>query len=161
MYTIPRRENMGYDESMPFCCSFCFVRAGKVEVKPMVDVPLEEMTDRQLLLHIARYVESQVILMAELDQSVADLQAAVDAVAQRFNDVVGPLNQALADAQVAVAALQVDDAATHQQLLDALNNAQAAANEIEAQVSELNAVGAPAPAPEPAPEPAPTEPPVV
>lgn len=111
-----------------------------------VTVPLNELTNHQLLLHLHNRLETT---MADLSQSVSDLQAAVDGVAQRFTDQIGPLTQALSDAQAALANLTVQDEADKQALADALASAQTAADSIESQVTELNDIGAAAPADQP------------
>lgn len=116
-------------------------------------LPLTELTDRQLLLHLHKRLET---FMADLNQSVTDLQQAVDDVAGRFTGVVDPLKQALSDAQTALGNLQVQDDADKAALQAALDNASSQADQIESQVTELNSIGSnPAPAPEPTPDPAP------
>lgn len=77
--------------------------------------------------------------MADLTQSLADLTDAVDAIGVRFQGLVVPLQEALEAAQTALAAA----------LNDALAAAAAAGDEIESQVTELNAIGTPV---EPTPE---------
>lgn len=124
-------------------------------VTETANIPLSELTTRQLVFHLLDRTET---LMADLNQSVADLQAAVDAVGARFTGLIDPLKQSLSDAQSALADLQVQDDADKQALQDALDNASAQADSIEGQVSELNDIGsepAPEPAPEPEPEPTP------
>lgn len=98
--------------------------------------------------------------MADLNQSVADLQAAVSAVAERVGQLLGPLQQQIANLQAALqterdaaAALAVaedaEDVQQNQALADAqaatdaaLANAQQAADSIETEVSKLNQVAA-------------------
>lgn len=117
-------------------------------------IPLSELTTRQLMFHLLHRLEST---MADLNQSVADLQAAVDAVGARFTGLIEPLKQALVDANQALADMTVQDEADKAALQAALDNASAQADQIEGQVTELNEIGAdPAPDPEPEPEPEPT-----
>lgn len=96
--------------------------------------------------------------MADLNQSVADLQAAVNAVAERVGELTGPLQEEIAnlqatiqaerDAAVALAAAEdAEDIGQNQALADAqaatdaaLANAQQAADGIQAEVSKLNQV---------------------
>jgi uncharacterized protein YhaN len=96
--------------------------------------------------------------MADLNQSVADLQAAVVAVAERVGQLTGPLQQQIAnlqttlqaerDAAAALAASEdAEDVQQNQELADAraatdaaLASAQQAADGIEAEVSKLNQV---------------------
>lgn len=80
--------------------------------------------------------------MSNLTESVASLQTAVDDVAVRFNDQLTPLQQALSDAQAALEAAHIEDEAQNQAIADALAAADAAASEINNQVTELNALGA-------------------
>ncbi len=98
--------------------------------------------------------------MADLTQSVADLQAAVVAVAERVGQLLGPLQQQIANLQTALqterdaaAALataeDAEDVQQNQALADAqaatdvaLANAQQAADSIETEVSRLNQVAA-------------------
>jgi capsule polysaccharide export protein KpsE/RkpR len=115
-----------------------------------VNVPLGELTQRQLLVHHISLLEEQVqilrrleIFMANLDQSVEDLTAAVDDIGVRFQQTLEPLRQALSDAQAAFSELSLEDEATKQALADALSAADSAASDIEAQVAELNQIGTP------------------
>lgn len=112
-------------------------------------VPLHELTDRQIHLHLIGLYESQVALlkslehqMADLTQSVADLEASVDAINVRFATQLLALNNALTAAQEALVAEELDDEAKDAALAEALGQAEAAAAAIDAQVSELNAIGA-------------------
>lgn len=114
-----------------------------------ISVKLEELTDRQLRLHlIFLLTEQHVILyrldkhMSDLTQSVADLQGAVDTMAIRFASQVTPLTEALNLAQEALADLTVEDEATKQKLADALSEAASAASSIESEITELNSIGA-------------------
>lgn len=104
----------------------------------------------EALAALAR-IETQ---MAELQQALTDLQAAVAAVAQRVADGFGPLQEALTAAQQALTDFQAEDAtedAAYQANVDtlttslgeALATAAAAADTIEASVAELNQVAAP------------------
>lgn len=129
------------------------------------------VTNRQLLTSF----EEVKTIMANLNESVGNLQAAVDSVSQRVADLVSPLRDALAGAQedlVAeraayadlVAAEEAEDVTQNQALADAqaavdahLAEAEAAVAEIDAQVAELNQVAATEAEPEPDVEP---EPPV-
>lgn len=82
--------------------------------------------------------------MADLRQAITDLTGAVDGVAQRLggdSGQVAALQAALDDAMAQVNALQANDDADKQALADAVSAAQAAADEIEAQVAELNTIG--------------------
>lgn len=116
-------------------------------------------------LAIATYVHIRIVeeMMADLQQSVTDLQVAVQGVSDRLAAGGQDLTQALADAQAANAALQAayqqqlsDDAvedAQFQATIDDLNaqlatataQAQAAADAIQTEVANLNniAVGQP------------------
>ncbi len=96
--------------------------------------------------------------MADLNQSVADLQAAVTAVAERVGNLTGPLQEQIAnlqatlqaerDAAAALAAAEdAEDVEQNQALADAraatdeaLANAQQAAGNIDAEVQKLNQV---------------------
>ena len=107
-----------------------------------VPVPLNELTDRQLHLHLvslytkhARVLERLESFMANLTESVAALQGAVDNVAIRLATRVATLSDAVA---AAVAAGAADEAA----LQEALTEAQAAADAINAEIAELNSLGA-------------------
>jgi len=97
-------------------------------------------------------------LMADLNQSVADLQAAVTAVADRVGQLTGPLQEEIAnlqntlqaerDAAAALATAEdAEDVGQNQALADAqaatdaaLANAQQAADGINAEVQKLNQV---------------------
>ncbi len=99
-------------------------------------------------------------IMADLNQSVEDLKAAVTAVAERVGDLTGPLQQEIANLQAtlqaerdAAAALataeDAEDVEQNQALADAraatdeaLANAQQAADSIGAEVQKLNQVAA-------------------
>lgn len=114
-----------------------------------VSLPLDELTDRQLhVYHIRLLAEQTATLkalehqMADLNQSVADLEAAVDSINVRFATEVQNLQTALADANQALEDEELDDAAKDQALADALAAADAAASAIDSQVEELNAIGA-------------------
>lgn len=96
--------------------------------------------------------------MADLNQSVADLQVAVQGVADRVGQLVGPLQQQIAnlqsalqaerDAATALAASEdAEDVQQNQALADArsatdaaLADAQQAADSIGAEVNKLNQV---------------------
>lgn len=118
----------------------------------MVEVPLRNLTDRQLhiylleKLHLLEEVhESQLRIeanMADLSKSVEDLQAAVDGVASRFAGQLAPLTEALAEAQAALDAAEIEDEEQNQALADALSKADNAASAIDEQVNELNSLGA-------------------
>lgn len=114
-----------------------------------VPVPIHELTDRQIHLHLIGLYEAQVAVlkslehqMADLNQSVADLEEAVDAINVRFATEVANLQSALDAANQALADEELDDAAKDQALADALAQADAAAAAINSQVEELNAIGA-------------------
>ena len=101
--------------------------------------------------------------MADLNQSVADLQVAVQGVADRVAQLTGPLQDQIAELQTtlqaerdAAAALAAaedqEDVEQNQALADAqaatdaaLANAQASADSIEGAVDQLNQVAAPQP----------------
>ncbi len=134
-----------------------------------VSVPIRELTDRQLLLHLAETVEEQTNAtnrmekqMATLKTAISDLQNAVDGVAVRLNGLVEPLRQSLVEYQERVSALELEDATQVAELERLGAEAQAAVDEIGAQVDELNALGADPSTPvepEPVdPEPTPEEP---
>jgi len=114
-----------------------------------VSLPLDELTDRQIHLHLIDLFESQVTTlkslehkMADLTQSVADLETAVDAINVRFADALVGLQAALDTATTALADMTVDDEAQKAALAQALADAQAAADAVSGQVTELNAIGA-------------------
>lgn len=109
----------------------------------------------ELLQDELREVKNQ---MADLNQSVADLQAAVTGVAERVAALTGPLQDEIAnlqstlqaerDAAAALAAAEdAEDVGQNQALADAqaatdaaLANAQQAADGIDAEVQKLNQV---------------------
>jgi hypothetical protein len=96
-----------------------------------VSLQLDEMTDRQLLLHVVIPSLTRLEkLVTELDSAVDDLKNAVDGVAQR-------LLPKIADLEAALAAAQADDA----NAAEAAANAQAAVAAIRAEVDALNALG--------------------
>lgn len=114
-----------------------------------VSLPLSELTNRQIHLHLIGLYEEQVATlkslethMADLSQSVADLESAVDAINARFAGQLLALNTALQEAKQALADEELDDVATQDALNQALANAESAANQINTQVQELNAIGA-------------------
>lgn len=96
--------------------------------------------------------------MADLNQSVADLQAAVTAVAERVGQLTGPLQEEIANLQTTLqaerdaaatlaASEDAEDVQQNQDLTDAraatdaaLANAQQAADGISAEVQKLNQV---------------------
>lgn len=80
--------------------------------------------------------------MADLNQSVADLEVAVDAINVRFATELQNLTNALAAANQALADEALDDVAREAALAESLAAADAAAVAIDAQVAELNAIGA-------------------
>lgn len=112
----------------------------------------------ELLRDEIREVKNQV---ADLNQSVADLQVAVQAVADRVGQLVGPLQQQIVELQATLqterdaaatllASEDAEDVTQNQALADAqaatdaaLANAQASADSIEGEVSKLNQVAAP------------------
>lgn len=127
----------------------------------MVDVPLEQLTDRQLHIHHIELFQQQVGVltrlekfMSDLTTSVASLQGAVDNMAVRFASQIVPLTEALAQAQSDLDAAEGLNEETTAALQDSLNNAQAAADAINAEVAELNSIGA---APDVPVEPVPVE----
>jgi peptidoglycan hydrolase CwlO-like protein len=114
-----------------------------------VPVPIHELTDRQIHLHLLNMYDNVVTLlkslehqMADLNQSVADLEASVDAINVRFATQLLALQNALTEANDALAAEDLDDEAREQALSEALASAQSAADAIDSQVTELNAIGA-------------------
>lgn len=112
--------------------------------------------------------------MADLTTSLADLQGAVQGVADRVTAGFGPLQDALAAAQQALTDFQAADAAEDTlsqasidsltaQLAEALGNASAAADSIEASVGQLNTIATSPPPPadppvDPPVDPTPTDP---
>lgn len=97
-----------------------------------VSIPLDELTERQLLLYVvAPTLTSMEKKMSDLSASVDDLRGAVDGVAQR-------LLPKIADLEAALAAAQADDA----DAAAAAADAQAAVQAIRAEVDALNALGA-------------------
>ena len=80
--------------------------------------------------------------MADLTSSVADLQAAVDAVAVRFASQIAPLQEALTDAQQKISEMELEDTEQVAALNEALASASAAAEQIGEEVRQLNAIGA-------------------
>jgi peptidoglycan hydrolase CwlO-like protein len=107
--------------------------------KPRVSLPLDQLTTRQLVLYLIDTLEKQ---MSDLNQSVADLEAAVDSINVRFATELQTLQHALDAANEALAAEELDDAAKDAALQEALGEASAAALSIANQVAELNAIGA-------------------
>jgi len=114
-----------------------------------VSVPIYELTNRQLHLHLIDLYERQVTVlnrlekhMADVNQSLEDLEAAVDSINSRFAAQLLALNSALQEAKQALADEELDDAATQDALNQALADAETAANRINTQVQELNAIGA-------------------
>lgn len=115
-----------------------------------VSVQLDELTTRQLLLHVViPKLTSLEKLMSDLGTAVADLQSAVDGVAQRLLPEIAALEDALA-------AAQSDDADAAAAAADA---AAAVAN-IRTEVDRLNALGSDPTTPVD-PEAPPVEPPPV
>lgn len=115
-----------------------------------VSISLDELTDRQLLLHVViPTLKKLEKFMSDLGTAVADLQAAVDGVAQRLLPKV-------ADLEAALAAAQADDATAEQARIDA----EAAVAAIRAEVDALNALGTDPSTPVDTEAP-PVEPPVV
>lgn len=113
-----------------------------------VSIPLNELTDRQVHLHLIGLYEELVSTlksmehqMADLNQSVADLEQAVDSINARFAGQLLSLKEALDAANQALADEELDDEATQQALTEALAQAESAANQINSQVQELNAIG--------------------
>jgi peptidoglycan hydrolase CwlO-like protein len=83
--------------------------------------------------------------MADLNTSLNDLQGAVSNAVTALQTSNQPLKDALAAAQQQVADLTVDDQAQKDALAQSLADAQAAADNIETQVSALNAAAGAAP----------------
>lgn len=113
-----------------------------------ISLPVDQLTDRQIHLHLIGLYERQVAVleslekhMADLNQSIADLETAVDNINTRFAGQLLTLKSALDDAHQALADEELDDAAKDQALQEALANAESAANQINTQVQELNAIG--------------------
>jgi peptidoglycan hydrolase CwlO-like protein len=114
-----------------------------------VSLPIDQLTDRQIHIHLIGLYEKQVTIltslehqMADLNQSVADLEVAVDAINVRFADALVGLQSALDAATSSLADMTVDDEAQKAALTQALADAQAASDTISGQVTELNAIGA-------------------
>jgi predicted nucleic acid-binding Zn-ribbon protein len=125
-------------------------------------LPLDQLTDRQIHLHLISLYDGILTTltslekqMADLNQSVADLEAAVDSINERFARQLLTLKGALDSANQALADEELDDQAKDAALQEALGNAQAAADQISEQVKELNEIGAD---PETPVEPNPDEP---
>ena len=95
-----------------------------------VRLPLSELSARQLLQYNTQLLIEMRELMSDLSQSVADLQGAVDGVAQRLLPEIAALEEALA-------AAQADDADAAQVAADA----SAAVANIRTEVDRLNALG--------------------
>lgn len=111
----------------------------------------------ELLKDELREVKNQ---MADLNQSVEDLKVAVQGVSDRVNQLVGPLQEQIATLESSLAAEReaaanlaasedAEDVAQNQALADAqaatdtaLANAQTSADNIQSEVSKLNAVAA-------------------
>lgn len=109
----------------------------------------------ELLKDELREVKNQ---MADLNQSVEDLKVAVQGVSDRVNQLVGPLQDQIAELESTLTAEReaaanlaasedAEDVAQNQALADAqaatdaaLANAQTSADNIQAEVSKLNAV---------------------
>lgn len=155
--------------------------------KDYANVPVDDLTNRQMLrvlLRAVRELSDDVAAltqevetrMATLEEVTAALGAAVDRIGTLLGETITAKDQAVAAAAAAQQALDdanaadaVEDAAAAQQIADlqaalqaatdALNaqvaSADAAVASIQANVDELNALGAPTP------EPTPEEPPVV
>jgi hypothetical protein len=95
-----------------------------------IRIPLSKLSPRQIMLYNTQLLTKVLKTMTELGGAVADLQAAVDGVAQRLLPEIASLEEALA-------AAQADDADAAQAAADA---AAAVAN-IRAEVDRLNALG--------------------
>lgn len=95
-----------------------------------ISIPLSQLSPKQLLQYNTRLLQKAVKLMTDLGSAVADLQSAVDGVAQR-------LLPEIANLEAALAAAQADDADAAQAAADA---AAAVAN-IRTEVDRLNALG--------------------
>lgn len=118
---------------------------------------LELATNLQILVEI----EEVKSLVADLTQSVENLQTAVTEVAQRVGDLTGPLQEQLAALEAALAeereahaayvvsedAEDVEQDATladaQARVDQALADAQTAANGIDGEIARLNQVGQP------------------
>lgn len=114
-----------------------------------VPVELDQLTDRQLHLYLITLLGDQHailqrldVFMADLTSSVSALQTAVDSVAVRFASQLVPLTEALTQAQSALDALQDVSEADKAALADALSQIDTAAQAIDAEVAELNSLGA-------------------
>jgi multidrug resistance efflux pump len=112
-------------------------------------IPIDELSDRQALLFLIGLAQDQTDAikelenkMSDLNQSVADLETAVDNINVRFAGEVATLQSALDAANQALAYEELDDVATEAALQQALGDATAAAAAIRSQVDELNAIGA-------------------
>jgi hypothetical protein len=95
-----------------------------------ISIPLSKLTPKQILLYNTRLLTKVLKTMTDLGSAVADLQAAVDGVAQRLLPKV-------ADLEAALAAAQADDADAAAAAADA--NAAVAA--IRSEIDALNALG--------------------
>jgi phage-related protein len=116
-------------------------------------VPVNDLTDRQIMLAILYETHGLRSNMSDLTQAVADLQSAVQGVVDRVGPTVDELKaqvaagaQALADF---AAADETEDAAYAQAIVDLqtalqaqVDGAQSAADTIEGSVATLNTVAA-------------------
>lgn len=116
----------------------------------MILVPLNEATDRQLILEMLARQAALEAAVTDLTQAVADLQTAVAGVAARIDAEIGSLRQQITDAQALVEQLQAVDATDQatitdlqQQLAAALAGASTAADAVEAQAADLNGLAQP------------------
>lgn len=110
-----------------------------------VTLKISELSEKQLLVLIARQ-QRQIIAsnqrmearMSDLTAAVDDLKGAVDGVAQRLLPQIRDLEAALTDAESRLSTALADDEAAAEVFADA----QAAAAAIRTEVGRLNALGA-------------------
>jgi chromosome segregation ATPase len=110
-----------------------------------VTLKISELSEKQLLVLIARQ-QRQIIAgnqrmearMSDLTAAVDDLKGAVDGVAQRLLPQIQALESSLDEAQTQLSAALADD----EQAAQVFADAQAAAAAIRTEVGRLNALGA-------------------
>ena len=143
----------------PYGAAMSWAPARNTSTYTTYPVPIGDLTDRQLLLLILDRTERQILLMADLQQAVADLGAAVAGVTARLIDRLQQASDKIVALQEQADNLSADDAADKaaiqeaaQQVQDLVSEAADAAAQIESQAAQLNQL-APSAEPPPAPEP--------
>lgn len=126
-----------------------------------VEIEIDDLTNRQLHLLLVDLLVEQAahnnrleVFMSSLTESVSAMQAAVDNIAVRFASQNQVLTDALENAQTALADSEIEEGEAKTALEEALAEAQSAADSINADVTELNSIGA---APDVPVEPVPVE----